>query len=133
MDNKARRISRIENFFSMLLTGKGISDHIFVGDSGLPPTTREEWQSFVLVDVNQQTDYGAYSTGSASIFLYARPKGSGPTKNVALLDRMEDALDKAIEESHDKDYSIEENWRNAGYDSDRNFHYDVVNVSVTVR
>lgn len=133
MDNKAKRISRIENFFSMLLTKKGISSHIFVGDDGLPPTTHESWDDFVLVDVNQQTDYGPFSKGSASIYLYARPKGSGPTKNVALLESMEGALDEVLDNSNDEHYVISENWRNAGYDQDRNFHYNVVNVSVTVR
>lgn len=131
MDEKAKRLSRIENFFSMLLTGKGISDHIFVGD--LPPTTGRSWQNMVLVDVNRQTDYGSHSSGSASIFLYARPKGTGPVKNVAMLDSMEEALDKAVKEAQDNNYVIDENWRDSGYDNDRNFHYNIVNVSVLVR
>lgn len=115
----------------MLLTGKGISDHIFVGD--LPPTTGRSWQNMVLVDVNRQTDYGSHSSGSASIFLYARPKGTGPVKNVAMLDKMEEALNEAVKEVQDNNYVIDENWRDSGYDNDRNFHYNIVNVSVLVR
>lgn len=115
----------------MLLTGKGISDHIFVGD--LPPTTGRSWQNMVLVDVNRQTDYGSHSSGSASIYLYARPKGTGPVKNVAMLDSMEEALDKAVKEAQVNNYVIDENWRDSGYDNDRNFHYNIVNVSVLVR
>ena len=51
-----RRLSRIENFFSMLLTKGKISDNIFVGE--LPPTTSKNWDDFVNVDVGQQRDYG---------------------------------------------------------------------------
>lgn len=127
-DRKERRMSRIENFFSKLLTKKGISDNIFVGEP--PIATKTEWQSFVVVDVNQQTDKEAYSTGSASIYLYARPKGELAKKNVALLDQMEAALDAAIAASHDGTHTLVEQWRDAGYDSSRMFHYNIINVRV---
>lgn len=129
--SKYKRISRIENFFSMLLTGKGISDNIYVGE--LPPTTKDTWQNMVLVDVNKQTDLDAYSTGSATVYLYARPTGSGPTKNVKLLDSMEDKLNEAIDNGSDANYSVDVNWRDSGYDDDRNFHYNAINVNVIVR
>ena len=61
-----RRLSRIENFFSMLLAKKGIADQVIVGE--LPPTTNKEWETFVNIDVGQQTDKGAYSTGFANIY-----------------------------------------------------------------
>lgn len=128
---KQRRLSRIENFFSMLLTNKGISDNIFVGEATI--ATIKEWQSFVVVDLNQQEDKNAYSYGSASIYLYARPKGDLAKKNVALLDKMEEALDKAIDSCHDKYYTVSTQWRSRGYDSDRMFHYNIVNVRVTVK
>lgn len=130
LDRKERRMSRIENFFSKLLTKKGISDNIFVGEP--PIATKTDWQSFVVVDVNQQADNGAYSTGSASIYLYARPKGELAKKNVALLDKMEEALDNAIADCHDGTHTIYEQWRDAGYDSSRLFHYNIVNVRVIV-
>lgn len=130
-DRTQRRLSRIENFFSMLLTNKGISDNIYIGEA--PIATSKDWQSFVVVDVNQQTDKVGYSTGSASIFLYARPKGDLARKNVALLDKMEAALEKAVEASNDKAHSVRVQWRDHGYDSDRLFHYNVVNVRVITR
>lgn len=131
MSEKSKRLSRIENYFSKLLTARGISDHIIVGD--FPQTTGMDWQNMVVVDMNRMTDYGSHASGSASIYLYARPKGPGPAKDVAMLDRMEDALDDVIDMAQDDHYVIEENWRDSGYDSDRNFHYDVVNVSVLAR
>lgn len=126
-----RRLSRIENFFSMLLTKGKISDNIFVGE--LPPTTSKNWDDFVNVDVGQQREHGAYSSGYANIYLYARPKGTPLRKNVKLLDKMEGILDKIIEESMDANYVINELYRDSGYDSNRQFHFQMISVSVIVR
>lgn len=126
-----RRLSRIENFFSMLLANKGISKNIFVGE--LPPTTYKEWNDFVNVDVGQQRDYGGYSSGYANIYLYARPKGDPLRKNVKLLEKMECVLDKIIDESKDANYTISTLYRDSGYDSNRQFHFQMISVSVIVR
>lgn len=126
-----RRLSRIENFFSMLLTKGKISDNIFVGE--LPPTTSKNWDDFVNVDVGQQRDYGGYSSGYANIYLYARPKGTPLRKNVKLLDKMEGILDDVIKHSNNKDYTIQVLYRNSGYDSNRQFHFQIISVSVIAR
>ena len=126
-----RRLSRIENFFSMLLANKGLSKNIFVGE--LPPTTYKEWDDFVNVDVGQQRDYGGYSSGYANIYLYARPNGDPLRKNVKLLDKMEGILDKIIDESRDANYTISVLYRDSGYDSNRQFHFQMISVSVIVR
>lgn len=128
---KQRRLSRIENFFSILLTNKGISKNIFIGE--LPPTTDKDWDDFVNVDVGQQRDKGAYSSGYVNIYLYARPKGTPLRKNVKLLDKMEGALDNIINGSNDKDYTIHELYRDSGYDSNRQFHFQMISVSVITR
>lgn len=126
-----RRMSRIENFFSMLLANGGISKNIFIGE--LPPTTGKDWDDFVNVDVGQQRDHGAYSSGYANVYLYARPKGSPPRKNVKQLDKMEGVLDDLINRSNDKVYCISELYRDSGYDSNRQFHFQMISVSVIVR
>ena len=126
-----RRLSRIENFFSILLTNKGIYKNIFIGE--LPPTTDKDWYDFVNVDVGQQRDKGAYSSGYVNIYLYARPKGTPLRKNVKLLDKMEGALDNIINGSNDKDYTIHELYRDSGYDSNRQFHFQMISVSVITR
>lgn len=126
-----RRLSRIENFFSMLLSNKGLSDNIFIGE--LPPTTNKEWEDFVNVDIGQQRDYGGYSLGYANIYLYARPKGALRRKNVKNLDKMEGVLDMIIDEANSKDYVIQELYRDSGYDTNRQFHFDMISVSVTVK
>lgn len=126
-----RRLSRIENFFSMLLSNKGLSDNIFIGE--LPPTTNKDWEDFVNVDIGQQRDYGGYSLGYANIYLYARPKGALRRKNVKTLDKMEGILDMIIDEANSKDYVIQELYRDSGYDTNRQFHFDMISVSVTVK
>ena len=126
-----RRLSRIENFFSMLLADKGLSKNIFVGE--LPPTTYKEWDDFVNVDVGQQRDHGGYSSGYANIYLYARPKGYPLRKNVKLLDKMDGILDDVIKNSNNKDYTIQVLYRDSGYDSNRQFHFQMISVSVIVR
>lgn len=126
-----RRLSRIENFFSMLLTKGKISDNIFVGE--LPPTTNKNWDDFVNVDVGQQRDYGGYSSGYANIYLYARPKGTPLRKNVKLLDKMEGIFDDEIKHSNNKDYTIQVLYRDSGYDSNRQFHFQMISVSVIAR
>lgn len=126
-----RRLSRIENFFSMLLTKGKISDNIFVGE--LPPTTSKNWDDFVNVDVGQQRDYSGYSSGYANIYLYARPKGTPLRKNVKLLDKMEGILDDVIKHSNNKDYTIQVLYRDSGYDSNRQFHFQMISVSVIAR
>ncbi len=126
-----RRLSRIENFFSMLLTKGKISDNIFVGE--LPPTTSKNWDDFVNVDVGQQREHGGYSSGYANIYLYARPKGIPLRKNVKLLDKMEGILDDVIKNSNNKDYTIQVLYRDSGYDSNRQFHFQMISVSVIAR
>lgn len=126
-----RRLSRIENFFSMLLTKGKISDNIFVGE--LPPTTSKDWDDFVNVDVGQQREHGGYSSGYANIYLYARPKGTPLRKNVKLLDKMEGILDDVIKHSNNKDYTIQVLFRDSGYDSNRQFHFQIISVSVIAR
>ena len=126
-----RRLSRIENFFSMLLSNKGLSDNIFIGE--LPPTTNKDWEDFVNVDIGQQRDYGGYSLGYANIYVYARPKGALRRKNVKTLDKMEGVLDMIIDEANSKDYVIQELYRDNGYDTNRQFHFDMISVSVTVK
>ena len=126
-----RQLSHIENFFSMLLAKHQLADFIIIGE--LPPTTNKEWESFVNVDVGQQYDYGAYSSGFVNIYLYARPTGSPPRKNVKELERMERILDDIISKANDRDYTIYELYRDSGYDTNRQFHYNIISVSVIAK
>lgn len=115
----------------MLLTKAGISNNLFIGN--MPATVDSSWKDMVLVDVLSLKDYGAYAKGSANIFLYAKSVDSHGTKPVKQLYAMELALDKAIESCNDLHYVIEVNFRDADYDQNRNYYYNVVNIGLTVR
>lgn len=125
-------ISNIENFFSMLLAKAKVSKNVFIGD--LPPTTDKGWTDFILVDVGKQTPNGACFVGYANVYLYARPiSGKSLRKNVKVLQTMEEAFDTAIAASKDKNYVLQELYRDSGFDTNRQFHYNMIGVSVIVR
>ena len=46
---------------------------------------------------------------------------------------MEGILDEIIENSNNEHYVIQELYRDSGYDSNRQFHFDMIAVSVIVR
>ena len=131
MENKYKNISMIENFFSMLLTNKGISDNIFVGT--LPSTIATSWNNMVYVDTNSIYDLDSHGYGSVNIYLYAKPITDLSKKNVKVLNAMENALESTIESYSNNHYTIQYNWRDAGYDSTRNFHFDIINFSVLIK
>lgn len=131
MDNKVKRISRIENFFSMLLAKAGVSKHYFINN--LPKEINKDWTDMVFVELNVQDDKGAYTRGSATFFLYTKPVGTYNRKDVKKMDAMEEALDKAINESNDANYIIRTSWRDADYDKDIEFYFNVINVSIIVK
>lgn len=133
MNHKYTRISQLENFFSKFLTAAKVSQNIFVGED-LPATISKDWETMVLADVNPQYDWNSHTQGSVSIFLYATPTGAKLTKNVRALNSMEETLDTALEASSDEHYSLNGvNWRDHGYDSIRNLHFQIINVEVVVK
>lgn len=124
------RVSRVENFMSMLIAKQGISRHVSI--DSMPVTIRAEWEDMVLIDVGKGKDMDAYNQFSVNVFLYAKPKGDLQQKDVKKLDWMEELLDKAIGECNDTHYHPSINWRDSDYDDIRNFHFNVINLSVTV-
>lgn len=128
MEIKNARTSRVENYLNMLLTKYGVSDRIFI--SNLPVNILKEWNDFVLIDVGMGRDLGAYHSFSVNIFLYGRPIGQSQQKNVKVIDAMEEKMDKAIKEEGSKYYHLTANWRDADYDDTRNFHFNVINITL---
>lgn len=131
MDRRLKLTSRIENFFSMLLTKAAISDNLFIGD--MPSILGDDWKDMVLCDVLSIRDYGGYCKGQANVFLYAKSLGAQGVKPVKALYGMELKLDNSIEVSRDSHYVIDVNFRDAGYDGNRGYYYNVVNIEVTIR
>lgn len=131
MEQKYKNISQIENFFSMLFTGKGITDNIYVGT--LPSKVDSSWNDMLYVDTNSIYDKDSHGYGSVNVYLYARPIGDMLKKNVKVLNAMENALSVAIDSNKNIHYSICKNWSDSGYDSTRNFHYNIINITILVK
>lgn len=124
------RVSRVENFVYRLVKGAGLSSNVFV--STLPVTIKSEWANMVLIDVGKGDNLNAYRRFSVNIYLYAKGKGDLQTKNVNVIDAMEEKLLQAVSDSKDNNYTPTVNWSDSDYDSTRNLHFNVVNLTVKV-
>ena len=124
------RVSRVENFVYRLVKGAGLSSNVFV--STLPVTIKSEWADMVLIDVGKGDNLNAYRRFSVNVYLYAKGKGDLQTKNVNVIDAMEEKLLQAIQDCSDNHYHPNINWSDSDYDSTRNLHFNVVNLTVKV-
>ena len=102
------RVSRVENFVYRLAKGAGLSSNIFV--STLPVTIKSEWADMVLIDVGKGDNLNAYRRFSVNVYLYAKGKGDLQTKNVNVIDAMEEKLLQAVSDSKDSNYTPTVNW-----------------------
>ena len=124
------RVSRVENFVYRLVKGAKLSSNVFV--STLPVTIKSEWADMVLIDVGKGDNLNAYRRFSVNVYLYAKGKGDLQTKNVNVIDAMEEKLLQAVSNSKDNNYTPTVNWSDSDYDSTRNLHFNVVNLTVKV-
>ena len=124
------RVSRVENFVYRLVKGAGLSSNVFVFT--LPVTIKSEWADMVLIDVGKGDNLNAYRRFSVNVYLYAKGKGDLQTKNVNVIDTMEEKLLQAVSDSKDNNYTSTVNWSDSDYDSTRNLHFNVVNLTVKV-
>ena len=124
------RVSRVENFVYRLVKGAGLSSNVFV--STLPVTIKSEWADMVLIDVGKGDNLDAYRRFSVNVYLYAKGRGDLQTKNVNVIDAMEEKLLQAVSNSKDNNYTPTVNWSDSDYDSTRNLHFNVVNLTVKV-
>ena len=124
------RVSRVENFVYRLVKVAGLSSNVFV--STLPVTIKSEWADMVLIDVGKGDNLNAYRRFSVNVYLYAKGKGDLQTKNVNVIDAMEEKLLQAVSDSKDNNYTPTVNWSDSDYDSTRNLHFNVVNLTVKV-
>lgn len=124
------RVSRVENFVYRLVKGAKLSSNVFV--STLPVTIKSEWADMVLIDVGKGDNLNAYRRFSVNVYLYAKGKGDLQTKNVNVIDAMEEKLLQAVSDSKDNNYTPTVNWSDSDYDSTRNLHFNVVNLTVKV-
>ena len=123
------RVSRVENFVYRLVKGAGVSSNVFVS---MPVIIKSEWTDMVLIDVGKGENFDAFRRFSVNVYLYAKGQGDLQTKNVNIIDAMEEKLLQAVSGSKDNNYTPTVNWSDSDYDSTRNLHFNVVNLTVKV-
>lgn len=128
MKSEYTRLSRVEDFVTRLIGSAGVSGQIFV--QTLPVTLKKGWRDMVLVDVGRGKQNGAYMSYTVNVFLYGRPTGDLQKKDAGLIDGMEEKFREAVRQSSDEHYEIVEEWCDSGYDTARNFHFNVVSCTV---
>lgn len=131
MDSTLQNISQVENFLSMALTKRAVSKNIYVGN--LPAAIDKGVNDMVFIDVFKVSDYDSHGEAQANIYMYARPTGTSLKKNVKLLNKMENTLTECMKSlAHSKPYAVSIEYRDSGYDNNRNFHYNVMSVNIII-
>ncbi|MCF0203039.1 MAG: hypothetical protein HUK08_06725 [Bacteroidaceae bacterium] len=136
---KNSRITSVEDYISELLAkakykdGTKVFPRVFTGS--IPPAIKSEWQSFVWVDITEIYDYDGYAVCSANIYLFAKPVGSLLEKNHDLLDTMEYCVYELIKKYGDNDekYYLLKEWAAQDYDENRQMHFHVISIGVTIK
>ena len=122
-------ISRIETYLHGIIDNK-VSKNTYAGT--LPDTIKSDWNDMVLVDcANRVSDMDGYGSAIVLVWLYARPFENG-SKNVAVMDELETKLNEVIENANDKIYVINRRNTYSDYDSDRQWHCNIVELNVRI-
>lgn len=132
MDSNKINISKIETFLNEKIDNV-VSKNTFVG-SKVPDKTAipADWKDMVLIDIpNGVRDFDAFGQGTVLVSLFARPMESG-RKNVAVLSKMEASLNKVIESSANDTYHLTRRLTFTGYDTDIDWHYNVIEIIISI-
>jgi hypothetical protein len=132
MDANKINISKIETYLNSILDNV-VSNNTFFGympDASIVKSS--DWQDMVMVEIpNGVRDMDAYGQGTVLVWLYARPLESG-RKNVAKMSVLEDRLNDVIANNKDKNYQISRRMTYTDYDTDIDWHCNVVEIILKV-
>lgn len=132
MDSNKINISKIETFLYEKIDNV-VSKNTFVG-SKVPDKTAipTDWNDIVLIDIpNGVRDFDAYGKGTVLVYLFARPQESG-RKNVAVLSKMEASLNEVVNTSSNDTYLLKRRLTFTGYDMNIDWHYNVIEITLTI-
>lgn len=125
-------ISKIETYLNGILDNV-VSNNTYFGylpDASIVKSS--DWQDMVMVEIpNGIRDMDAYGQGTILVWLYARPLESG-RKNVAKMSELETKLNTVIANAKDKNYQISRRMTFTDYDTDIDWHCNVVEIILKV-
>lgn len=125
-------ISSIETFLNSIVDNVVSNNTFFTALPDASIIHGSDWQDMVLVDFPIGVkDLEAYGKGEVEIVLYARPLESGK-KNVTVMAQLESKLDEVINNTHSTSYMLVKDDAHSMYDSDINWHCNVITYILTV-
>lgn len=132
MNKENLNISEIETYLNSILDGV-VSDNTFFTTYPDPSIVKSsDWQDMVLVDFPTGIrDMEAMGQGYVDIVLYAKPFESGK-KNVAKMSELETKLNEVLANAIDYRYMLRRNDAHSSYDTDIDWHCNVIEIIITV-
>jgi hypothetical protein len=132
MNKNKLNISNIETFLNSIFDG-AISENTFFTTYPDPSIIKaSDWKDMVLIDFPTGVkDMTAMGFGYIDVVLYARPFESGK-KNVAKMSEMEIKLNEVIESNRSSDYMLIRDDARSSYDTDIDWHCNVISFILKV-
>lgn len=132
MDRNNLNISKIETYLNSILDGVVSDNTFFTTYPDVSVVKSSDWSEMVLVDMpGGISDFDAFGRGTVFIGLYARPFESGK-KNVAKMSELEEKLNAVLEEAKDTRYMLKRADVQSTFDSDIDWHCNVVELTILV-
>lgn len=132
MNKNNLNISKIETYLNSIIDNVVSNNTFFTALPEKETIDASDWKDMVLIDFPIGIkDLEAMGQGEVDIILYARPLESG-RKNVAQMSVLETKLNEVIENARDKNYQLVKDDARSMYDTDINWHCNVITYILKV-
>ena len=132
MNKNKLNISKIETYLNGILDNVVSKNTFFTTVPDASVVKSSDWTDMVLVDLPVGIrDLEAYGRGEVDIVLYARPLESGK-KNVAKMSELDTKLNEAIANATSKEYQLIRDDAHSLYDTDIDWHCNVITFILKV-
>lgn len=132
MNKDNLNISKIETYLNSIIDNVVSNNTFFTALPDASIIKASEWQDMVLIDFPMGIkDLEAMGRGEVDIVLYARPLESGK-KNVAKMSQLEIKLNEVIANANDRNYLLSRDDARSSYDTDINWHCNVITLILKV-
>lgn len=132
MNKDNLNISKIETYLNSILDNVVSNNTFFTTLPDAAIVKSSDWTDMVLIDFPVGIkDIEAMGKGEVDIVLYAKPLESGK-KNVAKMSVLETKLNEVIANARDKNYQLVRDDARSMYDTDIDWHCNVITFILKV-
>lgn len=132
MDRNNLKISKIETYLNSIIDNVVSNNTFFTALPDDSIVKSSDWKDMVLIDFPMGIkDIDAYGKGEVDVVLYARPLESGK-KNVAVMSQLEEKLFEAIKNSSSDSYYLKYLDAHSMYDTNINWHCNVITLNIMI-